>query len=104
MVHMRKSRCMDPKVDWLNARIDRMQAGRSLFPSDPFELDQPGEYIAMLQIAAQLNDLTPTQPAGASGGGTQVKVELREWAVNLNPKELSAGKVTFDVSNTGTQS
>src|SRR5206468_7865084 len=54
--------------------------------------------------AGGAGDLTPTQPTGASGGGTEVKVELKEWAVDLNPKELSAGKVKFDVSNTGTLS
>src|SRR5207248_8309812 len=53
------------------------------------------------QPAGGVNDLTPTQPAGAAGGSAEVKVDLKEWAVDLNPKELSAGKVKFDVSNTG---
>ena len=54
--------------------------------------------------AGGAGDLTPTQPTGASGSSAEVKVDLKEWAVDLNPKELSAGKVKFDVSNTGVQS
>jgi plastocyanin len=59
---------------------------------------------ATVPLVGGVNDLTPTQGTGASGGGAEVKVELKEWAVELNPKELSAGKVMFDVSNTGTNS
>jgi uncharacterized cupredoxin-like copper-binding protein len=55
---------------------------------------------ATAPLAGGVNDLTPTQPAGAAGG-TEVKVDLKEWAVDLNPKELSAGMIKFDVSNTG---
>ena len=30
-----------------------------------------------------------------------VKVELKEWAVAPNPKDITGGNVTFDVSNSG---
>ena len=75
---MRKSRSMDPKIDWLNGRIDRMQAGRSLFPIDPPELDQPGEYLAMLQMAAQLNAVATLRRPGALDPDPQFLVRLRD--------------------------
>jgi hypothetical protein len=75
---MRKSRCMDPKVDWLNGRIDRMQAGRSLFPIDPPELDRPGEYIAMLRMAAQLNGVALLRRPGALDPDPQFLARLRD--------------------------
>ena len=47
------------EIDWLNSQIDLMQAGRSLRPAGPVKLDEPGESIAMLRMAAQLNSLRP---------------------------------------------
>ena len=88
---MRKSRCMDPKIDWLNARIDGMQAGRSLFPPDPFELDQPGEYIAMLQMAAQLNGLAALQRPGALDPDPQFLARLRDKVLSTCAEPRTSG-------------
>jgi len=39
--------------------------------------------------------------AGCSAGGGTVKVTLSEWSVAPDKTEISAGSVTFEVSNTG---
>jgi uncharacterized cupredoxin-like copper-binding protein len=43
----------------------------------------------------------PTQPPAMGGDAQTVAVTLKEWAVELPQKELSAGKYKFDVTNTG---
>ena len=51
---------MNPQLDWLNDQIDHMQAGKSLQSSLDYMLEgEPGELMAMLQMAAQLNSLRP---------------------------------------------
>jgi plastocyanin len=50
--------------------------------------------------AGGVNDLTPTA-ASSGGGGAQVKVDLKEWAVVPNPKDIAAGSVSLAVSNVG---
>ena len=39
--------------------------------------------------------------AGCASGGGNVNVTLSEWAVTPDKTEISAGSVTFEVSNTG---
>lgn len=51
--------------------------------------------------AGGVNDLTPTA-ASSGGGSTDVKVDLKEWAVVPNPKDITAGSVKVAVSNLGT--
>ncbi len=44
-----------------------------------------------------------SSPASSVAGGTTVKVTLTEWAVVLDKASVPAGKVTFEVTNAGTQ-
>ena len=43
-------------------------------------------------------------PAAEPGKGQPVTVSLYEWGITVDPKQVGAGKVTFNVSNTGTMS
>ncbi len=53
------------------------------------------------------DQVTPTQAMTGQGGtsgsatGTQIKATLKEWAIDLSQKEVSAGKITFSVTNEG---
>src|SRR5207253_3880141 len=69
--------------------------------------DTPGNASMMSEPPTQTpasasNDVaTPTQAAAAQGSGsgsgsaTQINATLREWAIDLSQKEVSAGKVQF---------
>ena len=76
MSYMRKSRYMNPRIDWLNGQIDRMQAGRGMAAIDLAIGDAPGETIALLQMAAQLNSLRPgaLEPAPGFLAGLRERV------------------------------
>jgi plastocyanin len=48
---------------------------------------------------------TPAADQGNSAGATtQVNATLREWALDLDQKEVPAGKVAFNVTNAGQMS
>ena len=68
----KQGRPVNPQLEWLNSQIDRLQAGKSLRPLLDYVLeDEPREYLAMLQMAAQLNSLrrgaTCPRPAFIAG-------------------------------------
>lgn len=51
---------MNSQLDWLNNQIDLLQAGKRPDPLPDYILkDGPGEHLAVLQMAAQLNALRP---------------------------------------------
>jgi len=58
---------------------------------------------ALLALAACSSPAWSTSSAPSSGAGDTVKVTLTEWAVVLDKDTASAGNVTFEVTNAGTQ-
>ncbi|HEC10114.1 MAG TPA: hypothetical protein ENI86_11210 [Acidimicrobiales bacterium] len=57
---------------------------------------------AMLLLAACGDSGDGDSSDSASGGGTKVDVELKEWSVTPTPDSASAGTVDFTARNTGT--
>jgi len=51
---------VNSQLDWLDNQIDLMLAGKRPQPFPDYLLkDERGEYLAVLQVAAQLNGLRP---------------------------------------------
>jgi uncharacterized cupredoxin-like copper-binding protein len=66
--------------------------------------------VVALVLAVVATGCGGDEPAGGGGGGGgeptggsdgTVKITLQEWAVANDPAEVSAGSVTFEITNTG---
>ncbi len=72
----------------------------ALLASCSGDSDDSGSATAATATAA-VSTATEAAPAANSGGGGTVAVTLSEWAVAAAAESVSAGDVTFVVSNTG---
>lgn len=61
----------------------------------------------LVMLSACSSDSSSSSTSTGSGstaiGGTTVAVGLQDYAISLVPASVSAGEITFDVSNTATQ-
>lgn len=56
--------------------------------------------LSFALAACGSNEATNT-PAGTGGGAQNITVDLNEWEVAPKDLKVKAGKITFDVKNTG---
>jgi uncharacterized cupredoxin-like copper-binding protein len=57
--------------------------------------------VGALFVGACGNDKTPSAGGSNTPAGATVSVELKEWSVSPAPASAAAGKVTFNVKNSG---
>jgi len=57
--------------------------------------------VAATPTTATASGDTSGASAQTTGQSTQIQATLKEWAIDLSQSEVSAGKITFVVTNTG---
>lgn len=55
--------------------------------------------LALIAIAGLL--VACSTPAGSGGGNGPISATLKEWQIGLSSTTLSAGKITFNITNDG---
>lgn len=83
---------MKSRIDWLDGEIERMHAGRRLSTAGLVDVGEPGEAIAILQMAARLNSLRPgalePDPGFLAGLRDRVLVACEEAEASHGPPIL----------------
>lgn len=57
--------------------------------------------FALLAACSLLATCSGSTPSAASGGTGTVSATLKEWQINLSSTTLSAGAITFNITNDG---
>ena len=93
----------ESKAGSVNGKIAQSELGAGNSASVTFNL-APGKYVLFCNLWGHYKDgmHTAFEVIDAAGSqGATVNVELGEWFVNADSASVTAGSITFDVSNRG---